>query len=196
MEIEWRGKAIEHGGACALADAGAHGREWYADSGASLERYAGAHGRTLRYVADVVSILSPRVSVSQNVKLADEYITTGGIVRGVMNGRRVALARYESGLGFKGPKVTAFSAALQGDPESIVIDAWILRAFNLTARPADLRTARRIIRGAASRLSWANAETLAAIWVGVRAACGFADAYSPLIMPAVSRAEGLDHGQD
>ena len=181
--IEWRGEIRTHAGACALAVAGEHGRPWYRESGASVAAYAAEHGKDARYVADVVAILSPRVSVAQNVKLADEYIRTGSIERGVMGSRRVALQRYESGQGFKGPKVTAFSRALQGDADACVVDAWVLRAFGLQSKPAHLRTATRSIRATAARLGWPVAETQAALWVGVRALCGFTDSYSPLIMP-------------
>jgi hypothetical protein len=134
------------------------------------------------YVADVVAILSPRVSVRQNVKLAREYLETGSIERGVMRQRVEALWRYERDGVVRGPKVSAFARALRGDDGAVVVDTWVLRAYGLSTRASDLRTAERRIRALAGHLGWPPAATQAALWVGTRAACGFTDAVSPLLM--------------
>lgn len=191
MRTVYRGREVRlASGPCALAEAGAHGRPWYRESGASVAAYAREHGLAPGRVADTLAILSPRVSVAQNVKLTHEWLSTGKIDRGVMRARVDALRAYEAGEGFTGPKVRAFSAALQGDASAAVIDAWVYRAFgipkpNLAAHAHCVRR----LRATAARLRWPVAETQAAIWVATRAACGFVDAYSPLLMPTNGRSE-------
>ena len=189
MKTVFRGRNVRlASGPCALAKAGAHGRPWYRESGASVDAYAREHGLAPGRVADTLAILSPRVSVAQNVKLAHEWLSTGKIDKGVMRARVDALRAYEAGGGFTGPKVRAFAAALQGDPRGSVIDAWVYRAFSI-AKPSPAAHAHcvRRLRATAARLGWPVAETQAAIWVATRAACGFADDYSPILMPTNGR---------
>lgn len=181
--INWRGKALQRPSLTQLARDGARGRAWYRDSGASIAAYAAEREKPTRYVCDVVAILSPRVSVVQNVKLASEYLETGDIRRGVMRSRRRALQRYECWGEVKGPKVTAFASALAGNGDAVVIDAWVYRLFGVDKPNA--RTYRETvakIRRVATLLGWEPAETQAALWVGARALCGFSDAYSPIRM--------------
>ena len=100
-----------------------------------------------------------------------------------MRQRLEALARYETSGLFNGPKVNAFSSALWGDPNSVVIDAWMYRACR-EDRPTvkAFRRATQRVKATATGLRWPPAETQAAIWMGARAYCGYATDYLPLEM--------------
>lgn len=181
--IEWRG-ATFHVDVEALALAGRHGRTWYADAGESIARYALAHGFSFKRVCDVVSILSPRMQVTRNAELAHAYLQ-GLPMRGVMRSRVKALAAYEQTGTFNGPKVNAFSKALQGDPNAVVVDAWVVRALgrgDIPRGPGYARIASRV-RDLAGALGWPPAETQAALWCGTRALVGYGGDYGELRMP-------------
>ena len=178
----WRGETIAVPSFEALAQSHAYGREWYRESGESVTRYAESRGLAPQYVADVVAILSPRVTVAQNIKLAKLYLETGK-APGAMKARLTALARYESSGVFNGPKVNAFSAALMGDGGAVVVDAWMYRLANEPRRTAkSYRDVSSWVASIADALGWPNAETQAALWCGARSLCGFGDSYSPLMM--------------
>jgi hypothetical protein len=178
----WRGIDLGTVTLKALALDGETGRRWYIDSRASIEDYAFRHGFHAGKVCDVLAILSPRVTVEYSIRLADSYLKTGS-APGAMKQRLAALARYETSGLFNGPKVNAFSAALRGDPDAIVIDAWMYRAAreSRTTPKAYRETAARI-QDTADVLGWPAAETQAAIWQGARAFVGYAQGYKPMIL--------------
>ena len=180
----WRNKHIETPPFVELASEHSYGRAWYRESGESIEAYAASLQTTVKRVSDVVAILSPRVSVSMNVRYARSYLETGK-APGAMKARLAALARYESSGAFNGPKVNAFSRALQGDGDAVVVDAWMVRLFNMPSKgltEKGYEHAASIVRGVAVELGWQASETQAALWCGARALVGYSDSYSPLLM--------------
>lgn len=184
--ITWRGESIARPSLTTLALEHSYSRAWYRDSGESIEDYAASLGLAPAYVCDVVAILSPRVSVAQNARLAQSYLETGK-VPGAMRQRLNALAKYETSGLFNGPKVNAFSAALRGDETAVVIDAWMVRLLmpDLTGKSIRVKAYRQcaaLVRGTASMLGWQPAETQAALWSGCRALVGYQDPYGPLLM--------------
>lgn len=181
--MQWRNQNVDAPPLATLAETHAYGRKWYAESGQSLAEYAARIGEPEAYVCDVVAILSPRVSVAQNLKLAQSYLETGS-APGAMRQRLHALAKYEASGVFTGPKVNAFSLALQGDEDATVIDAWMFRLLG-TGKARGVKAYREAagkVRGVAAELGWQAAETQAALWCGARSLCGFQDAYSPLVV--------------
>lgn len=179
--LQWRGQRIRRPSLVQLAREAGHGRGWYRDSGESIARYATSRGLCPTYVSDVVAILSPRVSVSYNVTLTKRYIEMGSC-EGMMQSRVQALQQYEASGVFHGPKVNAFSRALQGDVDSVVIDAWMIRLLGQQQRltPKRYKGLVATVKGVATRLGWHPSETQAALWVGARKLCGYSDSYSPL----------------
>ena len=168
-----------------LAIAGQHGREWYMRAANSVETYAFIHDKRIDYVASVVAILSPRVSVEYNVKLAHQYLQTGQ-ADGAMGARIDALDQYERTGLFGGPKVNAFKLAILGDPRACVIDSWMYRVAGDGRYPGKLAyiDACDRVRAVASDLDWPIAETQAAIWTGTRELVGFkSSAHGALLMP-------------
>jgi len=178
--MHWRGIDLGAISLHQLALDGEAGREWYQDSWRSICDYAFRHGRNADRVADVLSILSPRVTVEHSIRLADSYLRTGS-APGAMRQRLEALARYETSGVFNGPKVNAFSAALQGDPDAIVIDAWMYRAVRERRTTAKAyRDTSSLIAACAQELGWPGREAQAAIWQGARMFVGYADGYKPM----------------
>lgn len=170
-----------------LAIAGAYGRTWYTRAANSIETYAYLADLDREYVASVVAILSPRVSVAFNVVLADRYLRTGK-ADGAMGGRIDALDQYERTGHFNGPKVNAFKLAILGDPRACVIDSWMYRVAGDGRYPTKLAyvDACDRVRAVALELGWPISETQAAIWMGVRELVGF-KTEGALLMPKVAQ---------
>lgn len=153
---------------------GERGADWYAQAGDDIAQYAERNGFSCKRVCDVLAILSPRVTVKHNVRLARAYLETGSI-EGLMRARVRALRQYEGTGRFGGSKVNAFSLALQGDPDAVVLDVWMGRAMNLHEKltPKRYREASTKVRATATRLGWQAREAQAAIWTQVRAENGW-----------------------
>jgi hypothetical protein len=165
--IDWATRLVD------LAEAGAHGRSWYGLARYQIRDYADRQGVSEAYVADVLSILSPRVSVEMNVELTRDYIERGLTDR-CMRQRAQALERYERTGTFGGPKVNAFSRALQGDQGAVVIDAWMFRACgDLKPNKRNYARAVAMVENTADVLDWTPAQTQAAVWTGIRELVGF-----------------------
>lgn len=177
----WRNVDLGEVALVHLALLGEQGRPWYADSLESIKLYSARHHFDPGIVCDVLAILSPRVTVEYSIKLAHEYLTTGEPNPGTMKQRQAALERYKVTGVFNGPKVNAFAKALRGDPDAVVIDAWMYRALREgRTTPKAYREASAKVRAVARRLGWRPAETQAAIWAGARAYVGYASEYSPM----------------
>lgn len=180
----YRGKAVRVLRPIELARIGEPGKNWYREAVLSIKDYANKHSFEHKRVADVLSIVSPQVSVKYSITLATRYLEQGS-TKGMMIGRIRALQKYERTGEFYGPKVTEFSKALQGDPEAIVVDTWILKAFGVPDKRLTNGTKSHIfqvIRSTATLLDWAPSETQAAIWAGIRHQCGFKSS-NKLVMP-------------
>lgn len=163
-----------------LAETGVIGRHWYSVSRNSVAAYADKQGTTLEYVCDVLAIVSPRVSVERSVKIAKDYIERDTYTLGLMGARIRALQRYERYGEVMGPKITAFSKALQGDETACVIDAWVFRGLGLQVTRPNRRKAERSIRSLASHLGWSVAQTQASVWTGTRILTGVPKPHAPL----------------
>lgn len=174
LRIEYPGKTPVWCSLAYLVSEGEHGRAWYRESRKSIVRYAKSQGFCPDYVADVLAILSPRVSVSRNISMTKEYLETGAVKSGAMKARLKALQVYEKTGKISGPKITSFSRALRGDEEACVVDTWIFRAFGMTSTHlANYKRAEKRIVRASNRFGWTVAETQAAVWVGTKVVCGF-----------------------
>jgi hypothetical protein len=181
--LTWRGERITFDSYEDVAIRGSRGASWYLDSGDALASYAHKLGTSSKRVCDIVAILSPRVSTVQNMRLAQHYLERGTFRQGTMKARASAVLRYEDTGVFTGPKVVAFSRALQGDGDAVVIDAWIARLFDIAAESLTLgryrETAERVRRVAHS-VGLLPAEAQACLWVGTRELVGYLDPVATL----------------
>lgn len=180
-DLDWRGNAPRLPGPLTLAREGGDGAAWYRDALATLDSYATAHGFDVATVADVVALTSPRQSVARNVQLAHAYLTTGS-TSGTLPSVRAALAHWEVTRKIRGDKTRAFSAALQGDVDAVVLDVWMFRAFGLGYKTLTSKRYREVsarVRGIATRASMTPRDAQAAIWTATRARYGFSAAPLP-----------------
>jgi hypothetical protein len=181
----WRGVDLGRVSLLKLALDGESGRKWYADSRAQIESYCDHVRVNPDYACDVLAILSPRVTVEYSIRLADRYLRTGS-APGAMRQRLAALAEYETSGLFNGPKVNAFSSALRGDTDAVVIDAWMYRAVGETTyTPKTYKHTAGLLRAVANQLGWPPSETQAAVWKAARAFVGYREEYSPMSFAGV-----------
>jgi len=80
---------------------------------------------------DVLAITSPRVAVVRNIRVAMHYMVTEKFLSGTIKNTRLAMQHYEETGEIRGPKTSAFSRALKGDLDAIVLDSWMSKAFEI-----------------------------------------------------------------
>lgn len=104
---------------------------------------------------------------------------------------RYNLIRIMRGEPLSGPKVTAFEANLMGDPDSVTVDRWMMRAFNDSTQLVNGRCEHaaykdtddapsepdyRCIEDAVRKLAYEAGvqprQYQAAVWVGIKMLCG------------------------
>ena len=158
--------------------------DWYEISSQDISRYASRLELSADFVADVVAILSPRIQVSRNARLAHQFITTDSTA-GIMNNRVQAIDYYRrtGKVSQTGQKVKNFSANLRGNFDLVTIDVWMSRAFGVdydgVNSPAKsdavyAQMSGRITR-LASRFSVSPASFQACVWSGIRKEHGIKD---------------------
>lgn len=183
--MHWRGIDLGAVAFKALALDGESGRKWYVDSADEIHRYADRHGFDPGVCCDVLAIFSPRCTVEHSIRLAHAFLTTGDSPK-AMRARVKAARKYGETGTFGGPKVNAFAAALRGDENAVVVDAWMYRAAReqrVTAK-AYREVSAKVVE-TADALGWPPAETQAAIWQGARAFVGYYDGYAPMNLRGV-----------
>ena len=158
--------------------------DWYEISSKDIERYSRRLELSADFVADIVAILSPRIQVSRNARIAHQFITTDSTA-GIMKNRIDAIDYYRrtGKVSQSGQKVRNFSANLRGNFDLVTIDVWMSRAFGVDYEgvnsPAKsdavyARMAGRITR-LASRFGVSPASFQACIWSGIRKEHGVKD---------------------
>jgi hypothetical protein len=160
-----------------LAKAGERGKDWYAQAGDQLQRFADRQGYDKRTVCEVLALTSPRVAVKRNLRVAFKYLAghddwSDGIVRTV----RQSVANWENGQGIKGKKTSAFCANLDGCTDSICLDSWMAKAFCVDKGKVNQvkigKPIKTMIKRVAKVLGWTNREVQAAIWTAIMAEHG------------------------
>jgi len=158
--------------------------DWYEISSKDIERYSRRLELSADFVADIVAILSPRIQVSRNARIAHQFITTDDTA-GIMRNRIEAIDYYRrtGKVSQSGQKVRNFSANLRGNFDLVTIDVWMSRAFGVdydgVNSPAKsdavyARMAGRITR-LASRFDVSPASFQACVWSGIRKENGIKD---------------------
>ncbi len=77
------------------------------------------------------------------------------------------ISRIKQGAPLKGPKIKSFAAALNGDSDKIVIDVWMLRAFNIKRQaptPLDRYCIQERITQLSNKLNMAPRDVQACLW--------------------------------
>ena len=157
---------------------------WYDDAHNDIQGFAKYTQQCATMVADVVAILSPRVQVSRNCKLALEWLETGK-ASGAMGQRLDALELYVQNGVVSGPKVSCFAENLKGNFDEITVDVWIAKAFGVafdTITDTQREAIKEVIRELAAYHGMTPASVQACIWVGKRKAEGLTDSEGALLL--------------
>jgi hypothetical protein len=148
-----------------------YNKRWYTNSRESIQKY---YAFRAELFIKLLGVTSPRNSVKQNLQLAHktlDYVTNkkpidfsyGLANKQISRNVQKVLTNKKPG----GQKVNAFIGALLGDSQQIVIDSWMLKAFNIkrsAPTPLDVRMIKTIIGQLATNLNMTPCEIQACLW--------------------------------
>jgi len=154
------------------------GRAWYPAARQLTRDMEAETGHPSVNAAAVIAHLSPRTRWDKNVDGAWQTLRTGEAPLGWPHMRRwLAWAALQSRTPLdtlEGPKTTAFGHNLVGSDDAVTIDAWMLRAFNVTEveakRVGQYDVLADIVRKVAAEHDVAPAVLQAAVWCHIRGA--------------------------
>lgn len=159
-----------------------NGLTWYTDSQPTVQLVG--HG-DLRLGAALLAATSPRCQIIDNLRRALRRASP-------LPCHTSNLTRALAGAPLRGPKVTAFAAALAGDLDAIPVDIWLLRRFSMPDDPAlrHIREVQRRVRIGARLLGRPPRDHAAQLWVAMitargRVAMNYATAHAVLFPPEV-----------
>lgn len=140
------------------------GRTWYTDSQPAILRVGGGDAHL---GAALLAATSPRCQILDNLRRA--LRRTSPLPCHATN-----LQRALSGQPLRGPKVTAFAAALSGDPAAIPVDIWLCRAFGQPDDPSlrHIREVQRRVRHGARLRRLTPRDYAAVVWCSTITAWG------------------------
>ena len=170
--------------------------EWYERAHASILDFSAACQIDSYHVANVTAILSPRLQVARNAKLAVQYLTTDDTT-GIMKGRISAIENYvrTGAVAMTGQKVRNFAANLNGDLSRVTVDVWACRSFGVDYEgpdsPAKSDAVYATMAGRytrlANRFGISPAGFQAMVWFGIRAEYGILDKEADLDLLGAAR---------
>jgi hypothetical protein len=111
---------------------GAKDKNWYAECQAIFELHFGR--AALPLVANLFAATSINSSLASNIRLfrkAYHELTNGLPFSNYLPVMRLQLDRIRAGQPIQGRKIGSFAKAMQGDPNAVVVDIWLLRAFDM-----------------------------------------------------------------
>ncbi len=148
---------------------------WYESSNASAMRFCSANNLDLKTFLAVTAILSPRVQVVRNIRLAKQWVLENKNPNGIMMQRQRALAHYHATGIVSGTKIQAFNDSLNLVDGAVCIDTHMSSLFGFPGGELMGKTKRQIaLREAACRAIGKMADQYsiptygvqAALWVG------------------------------
>ena len=181
--------------AATLLDLGSHAADWYQKATDDIIQFAKAYDMDTDAVAAVTAILSPRVQVSRNARLAVQYLLHQD-TDGIMEQRIKAIERYVR-YGFldgytHGHKVCAFYRNLSGDFQHVTVDTWMSKIYGVdfdTITDEQRAEIQADVTKIADAAGITPAAAQAALWVGYRDLAGHSDAEGALsVVDAVEAA--------
>lgn len=146
-------------------------KDWYTKSLKAIETKYGIH--TLKFIK-LLGVTSPRNTVKRNLFLADKTLKYTLLDKkvdfsyGIAN-KQIAknVNRALNGDKIGGIKVNAFIKALSGDLNQVVIDSWMLKAFNIKRQsplPNDTKHIKTIIKKISIETNLKPSEAQACLW--------------------------------
>lgn len=156
---------------CTLAKEAMDWCRWYTHATVDIQRVCDGKGWDFDRFVDVISITSPRVAVTRNIRVALHYMDTGVFLSGTIYATRAAMEHYEETGEIRGLKTSAFARALKGDLDAIVLDTWMAEAFEIEQSRFQNKVVRKEceqrIRRAARDCEIRPAELQAASWAAI-----------------------------
>lgn len=164
--------------------AGMQDRHWYAEHQKLFEKLFGVE--KLQLVANLFAATSINSSLQSNVRLfrrALFEIERGLPFSNYLPVMRLQLDRLRAGESIQGRKIKSFAAALTGDVNAVVVDIWLLRAFDADRKyyregSKSIRSAgatdkqytfiESYVRNLAIEMKMEARELSAIIWAGTR----------------------------
>lgn len=146
-------------------------KDWYTNSLKAIKHKYGVH--TNRFIK-LLGVTSPRNTVKRNLFLANKTLKYAILNKEVNFSYGIANKQIKNNVdkvlnnkSFGGIKVNAFVKALIGDLNQVVIDTWILKAFNIGAsspRPNDIVHIKTIIDKVSKETNLKPSEVQACLW--------------------------------
>lgn len=172
-----------------LAREGWDHRFWYARAGMNIQTLCLQKGWDWQKFIDVLAVTSPRMAVRRNLRVTMGYMTYGMLPDDVIRSTHAALSHYEETGEIRGPKTSAFAAALKGDTEAVVLDTWMALALGVEQKKFGTKrgyqSGARRVRFVSAVMGEPPARIQAAIWAGIVRRLGRA-------VPVIDPAEELD----
>jgi hypothetical protein len=132
-----------------------------------VSAFADDHRFDRSAVAEIVALLSPRVPVARNVRLASAYVRRRSL-DGVMKGVRASVAHWEETGEIRGLKTGPFARALKGEEWAVVLDTHMAKLFGVDQKVfATKRGVHRwtsVIMDVADHIGITPAQCQAALW--------------------------------
>ena len=146
-------------------------KDWYSNSFKAIKNKQGIH--TDKFIK-LLGVTSPRNTVKHNLFLANKTLKYSILSKEIDFSYGIANTQIKrnvdkvlSNKPFGGVKVNAFVKALLGDLNQVVIDTWMLKAFNLNVqspRPNDLVHIKTIINKIALQTNLKPSEVQSCLW--------------------------------
>lgn len=164
------------------AERGSNDKLWYAQTKATIQQ--ALPWEDINIVIDLIAATSIHSTLKSNVsqffkalhQLRNNLPFTGYMPNVI---HQLELARDEQPL--SGRKVNAFAKAIKGDPEAVVVDIWILRAFIQESRERGRETPSRKeydfieswFRTEAAKWNLEPRQMCSMVWSGIRNEQGY-----------------------
>ena len=154
-----------------LAKNGVEFTDWYTKAKKEINNICKKEGWNPGYFTDILSLTSPKVKVVRNIRIALHYMWTGDFLNAVMGNIKKSVENYEAKGIILGQKVYAFSQAIKGDTNAVVLDVWMARALGVEQtrfrnKKVNAECVDKISSLAAD-MGYSPRDTQAAIWAGI-----------------------------
>lgn len=148
-------------------------KDWYKDCRDGIIRIFGEEDLWL--VTAILATTSPRASLKSNIKkFRTAYVEykNGLPFSEKFGSAKAQLECVARGEPLTGRKVDAFRRAMYGEPDPVVVDMWIMRAFGLSSEKAPTRRQydeiEFYIRDVSRYVGLTPSEMQCAVWCGIR----------------------------
>jgi hypothetical protein len=184
----------------AMFEAGKGEMKWYDDTHKELQEL---FGKDAEMMAGFLTATSINSTVKSNTSLALKAYRqwkTGEDFNGFLPAVIMELNRVKSGQPLAGRKLDNFRKAIIGDPDAVVVDRWMMRAFGIpkdAATPAQYDMIEQAVKELAMKQGVTPRQMQAAIWFGAKTAAekGKARPESPSFGTAIKSKIDKDHGE-